>query len=130
MSQESWEDKPPMTMDRIDTICGNLREHAAKAEGASTRYVLRTALEAIEFLLDEGSKLSAGVCEHRSGDDHGNPLCLATGKSIPPRYDATQRPINTSHASMDNAGKVTLHLDAAANGDPSNEIASTPRGIL
>jgi len=29
-------------------------------------------------------KLAAGVCEYRSGDDHGNPLCLMVRKPIPP----------------------------------------------
>jgi len=29
-------------------------------------------------------KLAAGVCEYRSGDDHGNPLCLMVRKNIPP----------------------------------------------
>jgi len=28
--------------------------------------------------------LAAGVCEYRSGDDHGNPLCLMVRKPIPP----------------------------------------------
>lgn len=40
------------------------------------------AKEYIEALEAERFKLSAGVCEHRSGDDHGNPLCLKTNSKI------------------------------------------------
>jgi len=28
--------------------------------------------------------LAAGVCEYRSGDNNGNPLCLMVRKNIPP----------------------------------------------
>lgn len=30
----------------------------------------------------DGFKLSAGVCEFRGGNEHGNPMCLATGMLI------------------------------------------------
>ena len=43
-------------------------------------------------------KLAAGVCEYRSGDDHGNPLCLMVRKPIPPNmYPVVSR----SHAAED-----------------------------
>jgi len=38
----------------------------------------------IAELKAECFKLAAGVCEYRSGDDHGNPLCLMVRKNIPP----------------------------------------------
>lgn len=35
-----------------------------------------------EQLETECSTLAAGVCEHRSGDGHGNPFCLKFKKSL------------------------------------------------
>jgi hypothetical protein len=40
------------------------------------------AADRIEALEAEGAKLSAGICEFRGGNEHGNPMCLATGKLI------------------------------------------------
>jgi hypothetical protein len=40
------------------------------------------AADRIEELEAECFKLAAGVCEHRGGDDYGNPLCLKTNRPI------------------------------------------------
>lgn len=40
---------------------------------------LRKALAALEA---EGAMLAAGVCEHRLGDDHGNPFCGRTKEPL------------------------------------------------
>lgn len=39
-------------------------------------------IEIIAKLFAECFMLSAGVCEYRSGNEHGNPICLATGELI------------------------------------------------
>lgn len=40
------------------------------------------AADEIERLEAECFKLSAGVCEYRGGNEHGNPLCLKTNQLI------------------------------------------------
>ncbi len=43
---------------------------------------MEEAAKRIEELEAECFKLAAGVCEYRSGNDHGNPLCLKTNQLI------------------------------------------------
>jgi hypothetical protein len=64
---------------------------------AQSQNVLIMALEDLATLFAENArltaqlaereaecfKLAAGVCEYRSGDDHGNPLCLMVRRNIP-----------------------------------------------
>lgn len=40
---------------------------------------LRRRYEALDA---EAFRLAAGVCEYRGNDEHGNPMCLKTGRSI------------------------------------------------
>ncbi len=75
----------------------------------------------MDCALHRGAECDCGVATRTTGPAPAVPV-----------YDSTQRPIDTSHASMDNEGTVTLHL-----GDTpeiqiqmENETASTPRGIL
>ncbi len=44
--------------------------------------LLGEAAAEIDRLEYECFKLAAGVCEHRSGDDHGNPYCLKSKTNI------------------------------------------------
>ncbi len=39
-------------------------------------------IDEIDRLRAECFKLSAGVCEYRGGNEHGNPLCLKTNQLI------------------------------------------------
>ena len=62
---------------------------AAEAENARLRETnaltaqLAERERRIEELDAECFRLAAHVCEYRSGDDHGNPLCLMVNKRIP-----------------------------------------------
>ena len=67
---EEWESSP---------IVGELLDALTALREENER--LNARLTEME---NECFKLSAGVCEYRSGDDHGNPLCLMIGKRIPP----------------------------------------------
>lgn len=44
--------------------------------------ILRKVVAELERLETEAFAMSAGICEYRGGDKHGNPLCLKTGRSI------------------------------------------------
>jgi hypothetical protein len=44
--------------------------------------LLHACADKIEQLEAECFSLSAGVCQYRGGDEHGNPLCLKTGVGI------------------------------------------------
>jgi hypothetical protein len=55
---------------------------ALKHHYASIWTTIRDLLTEIDRLEKECFALSAGVCEHRSGNDHGNPLCLKTNELI------------------------------------------------
>lgn len=58
----------------------DLDEKRDNARRASTYYgVVKEYIEALEAAC---FALSAGVCEHRSGDDHGNPYCLKSKTNI------------------------------------------------
>lgn len=66
----------------MSKLTDELRKHA---EGMDQQYanLMREAALVIEWqsatigkLETENFSLAAGVCEHRGGDEHGNPLCL------------------------------------------------------
>lgn len=55
---------------------------ATFSDMAYTQAMFNMSADIIENLETEGFKLAAGVCEHRSGDDHGNPYCLKSKTNI------------------------------------------------
>jgi len=72
----------------VDRLTAQLAE--AETRRRKDEDILRTMLRFTDELRariaereDECFKLAAGVCEYRSGDDHGNPLCLMVRKPIP-----------------------------------------------
>lgn len=64
-----------------DDLVARLREQAQwESDGHGPLH--KEAADRIEELEAECFKLAAGVCEHRGGNDHGNPLCLKTNQLI------------------------------------------------
>lgn len=63
-----------------DDLVARLRATTPKDSGYAEE--ANEAANRIEELEAECFKLAAGVCEHRSGNDHGNPLCLKTNQLI------------------------------------------------
>lgn len=70
------------------TLLERLNERWERMDGAAATKIdrilkeRREAVAEIERLEAECFKLAAGVCEHRSGDDHGNPYCLKSKTNI------------------------------------------------
>lgn len=78
------EEQADITMMAIRELDRELFGFAATLGDAKTveHLWLHNAAEAIDRFEREAFKLSASVCEYRSGDEHGNPLCLKTNTPI------------------------------------------------
>jgi len=92
-----------MALEDIQTLHAEIKSREDNAHDFAREYD-RMTMEAMRLkakvaeLEAECFKLAAGVCEYRSGDDHGNPLCLMVRKNIPPNmYLVASR----SHATED-----------------------------
>ena len=67
----------------MENLVERLREEAGRDDIVyRTVTVLMDAALKIEQLESECFKLAAGVCEHRGGDDYGNPYCLKSKTNI------------------------------------------------
>jgi uncharacterized SAM-dependent methyltransferase len=62
-----------------DELETDFRDRAMKHRASYLRRQARRLRAALKALEDEAAMLSAGVCEHRLGNDHGNAYCGKTG---------------------------------------------------
>lgn len=63
---------------QLVSICNEVKYDDARAW---PQYI-KDARAIAEMVDSECFKMAAGVCEHRSGDDHGNPYCLKSKTNI------------------------------------------------
>ena len=73
-----------------DTLAKRLQDFAVLPPREQSRDVSDALMvEAAEYILKleaEGFEMSAGICEFRGGDEHGNPYCLMVEEGIPRTY--------------------------------------------
>jgi hypothetical protein len=75
-----------MTLEEAWTTAHAILSDMEGVSGRTPAYTVRrwaTRLgEALRVIDDAGAELSAGVCDHKRGNEHGNAFCVRDGKLI------------------------------------------------